>query len=265
MKTQQQKFKSRTKLNPTDLLREAIDDRCRKNPQYSLRAFSRASGISPTVLSLVLSGKRKLSKKATLKLCNFLELEGRDRSLILQACGTQADVNFQKLSLDTFAVISDWYHYAILSALEIPGSKLEARWLAKHLEISQLEAKRAIERLKSLNLVEETEDGAWRQSGQSIKIENTESTAATRKYHRQLLQKATESIEKHKITERDFSAMTFAIDPSLIDYARKKIQAFRRELVADLESRGNAQAVYQINIQLFPLTTINKGSENENI
>ena len=30
-------------------------------------------------------------------------------------------VQYQDLDLDTFQVISDWYHYAILSALELPG------------------------------------------------------------------------------------------------------------------------------------------------
>ena len=57
------------------------------------------------------------------------------------------------VDLDTFAVISDWYHYAILSLLEVTDARLDPRWISKRLGINRLEARLAIERLKRLSLI----------------------------------------------------------------------------------------------------------------
>ena len=241
-------------IDPVHLLRASIAERCEKNPQYSIRSFARASGISHTVLSLVLSGKRRLSKKAALKLADFLGLEPTRRQALLKSYSKQSETQFQTLPMDAFEVISDWYHYAILSALELPNAQFDARWMAKQIGISILEAKLAMERLERLNLVARQGDGRWRQSSEPLKIDNAYSTAATKKFHKQLLVRASESIDKDPISDRDFSSITFAMDPSQVEYARKRIQAFRRELSAELEAKGTPLTVFNLTMQLFPIT-----------
>jgi uncharacterized protein (TIGR02147 family) len=244
-------------LDPVKLLRSTLDERCKKNPQYSIRAFARASGISHTVLSLVLSGKRNLSKKATGLLADHLNLDPIQRNKLLKPF-VRSDDNYQTLALDSFELISDWYHYAILSALELPGAKLEPAWMAKQIGIKPLQAKLAIDRLKRLALVKPSDDGSWVQSTAPIKIDNSLSTAATKKFHKQLLKRAAESIDRDPISDRDFSSMTFAMSASQIEFARKRIQTFRRELTAELESQGTPETVFNFTIQLYPVTPISK-------
>ncbi len=159
-------------LDPRQLLRAALGERCAKNPQYSVRAFARACGISHTVLSLVLSGKRRLSKAATIKLADYLELDPQHCSALIKARkGVVTAEDFQTLPLDAFEVISEWHHYAILSLLEIPGAQFEARWVAKQLGIQILNARLAMERLQRLKLVEEVSPRQWRQSGKPLKVD----------------------------------------------------------------------------------------------
>jgi uncharacterized protein (TIGR02147 family) len=153
-------------------------------------------------------------------------------------------------------MISDWFHYAILSLLELPDSKFESRWISKRLGISILDAKLAIDRLQRLGLVEKNEAGRWQQAGKPLKIENSLSTAATRKFHKQLLVRASESIDKDPIGNRDFSSTTFAMAPALIPYARQRIQKFRRELTAELESKGTPETVYFMTVQMFPVSPV---------
>lgn len=246
---------------PTALLRAALAERCNKNPQYSIRSFARSSGISHTVLSLVLSGKRRLSKKATAQLADFLELSPDHKNQLMSHFTSFAEPSeYQDLSLDAFEVISDWYHYAILSALELPDAKWDARWFAKQFGIQVLEAKLAMERLERLQLVEQ-KNGKWKQTSKPIKVDNSVSTSATRKFHKQLLQSAIDAIETTVREERDYSSTTFAMDPALIPYAAAKIKKFRRELVAELEAKGYPQAVYQITMQLFPVSKLKEKSE----
>jgi transcriptional regulator with XRE-family HTH domain len=240
-----------------DLLRLTLSQRCTKNPQYSIRAFAKSSGISHTVLSLVLSGKRKLSKAATQKLVDYLELDPKERMDFLKTNKkNNIDSEFQDLSLETFEVISDWYHYAILSLLELPEAKFEAKWIAAQLGIKVLSAKLAILRLKKVGLVEEDSEGLWKQSGKQIKIDNKISTGATKKFHKQLLERASVSIDKDPISVRDFSAVTFTLDPSQVEYARNRLRDFRRQLMNELEALGQPSAVYNMTIQFYPVTPI---------
>lgn len=244
-------------LDPKKILKEAIAERCAKNPQYSIRAFARHSGISHTVLSLVLSGKRKLSKKAAQKLAFFLGLDPQAKRQLMRSYEPiKSEQGHQDLSLDIFAIVSDWYHYAILSALELPQTVFEARPVSKLLKISILQAKVAIERLKKLELVEQNSQGRWKQSVRPIKIDNEYSTAATKKFHKQVLSKALDSLENDPFEVRDFTSMTFAMNRKNIEYARKKIKAFRRKLVADLEAMGEPDCVYNFTMQLYPVSAL---------
>lgn len=259
--TRSEALQTLTSDDPAAVLRAAFNEFLARNPRYSLRAFARSTGISHTVLSLVLSGKRRLSKKATTKLADFLGLDPIRRQRLLNE-NKDVEGHYENMPLDTFEVISDWYHYAILSILELPEAKFEAKWLAKQLGLQEIEAKMAMDRLKRLSLVAQDKKGRWRQSSAPIKIDNTLSTVATRKFHKQLLNRAEQSIEQEPIENRDFSSMTFAMDASQIEYASKKIRAFRRKLTAELEKKSSPNAVFNLTVQLYPITPILKNNKN---
>lgn len=258
MKKTEVKIPTTKRIDPTELLRKTLAERCAKNPQYSIRAFARATGISHTVLSLVLSGKRPLSKKATLLLADHLEMNPKQRQSLLASKQKVAEDDYQTLSLDSFEVVADWYHYAILSLLELPEAKFEAKWIAQRLGISPFNAKLAMERLQRLEMVAQDEEGRWRQSGKPIKIDNAISTVATKKFHKQLLELAAVSIDRDPVSMRNFSSMTFTLDPSQMEYAKKRLRDFRRELVAELEVKGQPSNVYNFTMQLYPVTQVNQ-------
>jgi transcriptional regulator with XRE-family HTH domain len=233
-----------------DLLSQELERRSARNGRYSMRAFARSLGLSHTLVSLVLSGRRGLSPETRARVVSRLGLPPETP----RAQGAPAaDASVRALELDQFHLISDWYHFAILSLLEIPRSKAEPRWIAARLGISELQAKLALERLLRLGLLARS-GRRLRQSGEPIRIGNTVSTAATRKFHQQLLEKARESLEADPIEERDFTSMTFALDPARLELAKSRIRDFRRALVAELESHGRPRRVYELTVQLFPVS-----------
>jgi len=160
---------------------------------------------------------------------------------------------FHKISIDTFELLSDWVHYAILSLLELPDSRLNSRWIARRLGVSELQARLAIERLKRLHLIARI-NGKWKQSSQPLIVENDVPSLAIKRHHRHILQKADEALDTTTFKERDFSATTFTADPKNVPFAMQKIRAFRRKLVAELEKMGRPSEVYQIAVQLFPIS-----------
>ncbi len=223
------------------LLQNELAKRCQRNPRYSLRAFAKSLETSHTVLSLVLSGKRSISKKLREKIKEELGLAQPEETPV------------QQITLDAFAIISDWYHYAILSLLEIPESSIEPKWIAKRLGITALEANLAVERLKRLELIE-LKNNRWRQTSVPIRFDNTISNSTIKNFHKQLLSKAVESLENDPKPLRDFSSMTMAIDPEHLPFAFEEIKKFRRELTQRLEKLGKPKEVYNLTIQLYPIS-----------
>ncbi len=127
------------------LLQRELLSRCRNNPRYSLRAFARSLEVEPSSLSQIINWKRPLTTKMKERLGRALGLT-RDQLAKIPSSeraqtGTSTEQAIQKLAHDTFAVISDWYHYAILELTYIDGFKSDAGWIALRLGISKAQAK----------------------------------------------------------------------------------------------------------------------------
>lgn len=251
--------------DPRILLQNELERRCQDNPRYSLRAFAKALGMSPTGLSFVLTGKRPLSKQKTAELSERLALDPVEVSRLMHTEGASEfnRVNRQ-LELDSFSVISDWYHYGILSLLEISDSPQRPKDIARALGITEAEVRAAWERLTRLDLLEKTEMGRFRQKSGPLRIASMNPTAASKRFQRQLLMKAIEAMENEPDDQKDLSSMTFALDPSLLPLARERIREFRRSLVQELEAKGNPSRVYSLTVQIFPMSRSLKSKKIRN-
>ena len=85
-------------------------------------------------------------------------------------------------------------------------------------------------------------------------------SAASRRRHKQILEKAVSSLEQHDRSERDMTSITMAINTALLPEAKVRIARFRQELSEFLEA-GPRDRVYVLSIQLFPLSTNERRSE----
>jgi uncharacterized protein (TIGR02147 family) len=243
---------------PREFLQHELTRRIQMNPRYSLRAFSKALGMSHTVLSLVLSGKRPLSKQSLQKVGAIFSIDPQtmdrfSKKKSVEAAEQRAEVAARQLSLDTFALVSDWYHYAILSLLETDRTDLDPTWISRRLGITTTEARSAIERLLRLELIAQV-DGVWKQVGGPIRIDATLGTAATRKFQKQLLEKAMFSLENDAPELRDVSSITFAFDPGRLAEVAQEIRKFRREFCERQEKLGQPQEVYNLTVQFYPVS-----------
>jgi uncharacterized protein (TIGR02147 family) len=237
-------------------LQNEFGERSRKNPKLSLRAFAKRLDIDPSTVSQLLSGKRRATPRVIAKICDQLSVPPKTRSYLMEGSkfrSTTASPTFSQLTVDAFAVIADWYHYAILELTFTEGFQSSPTWIARKLKISPLEVKLAIERLKRLELLEETE-GQLRKTDAFLTNGPDGATApALKELQRQVLQKALEAIDCVPQGDKDITSMTMAIDPSLLPEARKRIRNFRRELCVFLE-QGQRKRVYHLGLQLYPVS-----------
>jgi len=272
MDTQNVKYKMSAK-NFRLFLQQELIDRCRRNSKYSLRSFARTLGIGPSALSDMLNGKRTITLASIEKLGLALGLNPQEISHYQRAIKKtndsifkqQALLDFQQLSLDTYSIISDWYHYAILELMKLKDFKNETNWIAKSLGITKSEANAAVERLVRVGLILINKNGRWTDtsSGFSTNIIDSKITsAASKKLQKQILEMSINALENLPADIRNHTSMTMAINIRDLPEAINKIKEFRRELCAFLERNDDATHIYQLGLSLFP---INNNHSGENL
>jgi uncharacterized protein (TIGR02147 family) len=253
------------------ILTSEFERRRKLNGSYSLRAFAKRLVVSPAQLSQLMSGKRPLSSKMASRIAEKLALSPSERrtvfqSLVRQKLGEMGSWHSDDESLrrsleeERFRVISDWYHFAMLSLFEIPGARVDPKWIAKQLGIQPLEAAQALRRLQQLGLVKVNGRKVTLEQ-RAVDVNPQQRSAAVRRFHQQVMALASQRIETAPIEVRDFRAVCLAIDKRKLEKARGKIQKFFRELADELES-GNKQEVYLFSTQLFPVKECNGVESN---
>lgn len=227
-----------------------------KNKLYSLRAFARTLGLPAGRLSELLSGKRmatramivKLSEKLTLKPLQteswHLQSEEERRSGVRTHYSV---INERELEL-----LSDWYHFVILSLMKTKDFRADTRWIALRLRLSVKEVDEALARLVELGFLK-INDGKYKILKGSVTTTHEIASMAIRRAHRQYLEQAEKSLDGVAVALRDITTICMEIDLKKLPAAKKKIEKFRRDLCRYL-SNGDATEVYRLNIQLIPTT-----------
>jgi uncharacterized protein (TIGR02147 family) len=252
-------------------LRDTFDRRRTNNASYSLRAYARDLDVSPPQLSCVLRGKKGLSLVSAQRVATNLGLSKKDqerfRLLVEKEDARSSDKRttalrqirkgaesgkFLELKLDTYRLVSDWYHYSILELTAIPGVSITPDLVAAMLGLTPAVAKAAIARLSRLGLLKKV-GRRWIKSEAHLTTTDGVPSEAIRETNRQLLQKALAALEQQPLDERDFSTVTFAINPEKLPDAKRIIAAFRRQMIGLLETPPQSE-LYCLAVQLFRLT-----------
>lgn len=245
------------------LLNEHLTEAQLKNPLYSLRSFAKKVGLPASALSEIMNGKRRLSREKARGVLNRLCVDpdlsarilgGFPEKMKYNRRSRDEAVRYTRLDMDHFRVVSDWHHFAILSLSETEGYRHDPKWIARRLGIRAGEASLALDRLERLGMLERDEKtGKVIQTGVSYATSDDVADLSLRKAHAQNLELARRSLEGDAVDERDFTAITMAIDPEMLPLAKKMIREFRDRLCATLES-GAKKEVHKFCMQLIPLT-----------
>ena len=234
--------------------------------------------ISHTMLSQILNGKKKLSFERAAGLVQLLKVDETTERRYLRAAAIDAagessfktylqdalaatgdtedeKDSFYLLELDRFKFLSEWYHVAVLDLTTVEGFKPSFDWIAAELSISRHQAETAVTRLQRLGLLE-MRDGRWIKTKAKIAVPTSHPEKAVQEFHDQMIEKAREALKSSDARDfaaRDITGTTMAIDPTRIPEAKKRIEAFRRQLF-EFMSGGRCTELYQLNVQLFRLT-----------
>lgn len=240
-----------------DHMKQTFAERCRKNSSYSLRAFARSLGLDSSTVSAILKGKRPLTIKMARKIVEGLNITNpvEAQALIMATFATpetETVPNYTEMAMESAEAISSWQHFAILALLELKDFKGQERQIAERLNIPFGIVSECLARLEKLGLIERKKN-IWQLTGKNMSTPAQIPSAALREGHRQFILKSLHSLENDPIDTREVSGITMAVSKKRLAEARVMIQEFRRRLSTYMED-GPRDAVYRLNVQLFPLS-----------
>jgi transcriptional regulator with XRE-family HTH domain len=244
-----------------EALKNELLNRCRRNPKYSLRAFSKALNMDPSLLSKVISGKRPVSLSMAKKASSYIDLQELD----LDSASADQNNNYRDLNSNLIDLLSNWYFLPILELLQIEDFNFSDKSVARALSISVIEAKLAIDKLNQINLIAyDKKDQKWKCNTEGLSTRKMAPTSLTlANYQKHILQQAIYAIDNYDVSIRNQSTITVAIDTALIPEAKEKIKKFQRSLAQFLQKNNKNNEVYQLSLSLFPISNIKNESQNK--
>ena len=128
-------------------LRQALVEMRARNPRMSIRLFAKRLGLPAGTVSLVLLGKRSLSKSTALRFAKALNMDSVEQAQVAgssftrmqKAKATVSGVLHPeqlRLSADQFHVLKDWQYYALLNLISLPNESHSIENLANRVGLS---------------------------------------------------------------------------------------------------------------------------------
>ena len=245
-------------------------------PQYSFRYFARRAGLSSSnFLKLVMDGKRNLGPTTIPKFVKALKLEPDDASFFTDLVAldqaetvTERNRAFERVAANRrfrqarrlegplFKYLSRWYYPAVRELAGRADFIDDPRWVAGQLlpKITVAQARSALRTLTQLGLLVEDASGRLVRGEPSLTTGHEVRSILVPAYHRQMIERAASSIETVPRDERDVSALTVCIRASSVTDLKERIHRFREEMLDVCDREEDPERVYQLCIQLFPLS-----------
>jgi uncharacterized protein (TIGR02147 family) len=251
-----------------------------RNPSFSYQMFSEKAGIkSKGFLYNVMRGKRDITKSNLFGLVQAMKLGKHETEYFenLVSFNQAKNLNernhyYERLSAvrssgktawkpqiirqEQYEFYATWYHSVIRSLIDLHGFSGDYEWLAKSVypRIRPLQAKKSVELLLKLGLVKKEKDGSYKVTDKSITTPKEVLSLAFANFHEQAGKLALDSLKGVATDKRDFSGMTLGISEETYREICEDIYMLRQKILQKAEADSKANAVYQLNFQLFPVS-----------
>jgi uncharacterized protein (TIGR02147 family) len=264
-------------LSGVEYLRKVYQMRKAQNQRYSYRAFAEDLGFGPTnYLHLICLGKRALSVRAAEQMASHLGFTTKEsRYFVLLAKHASAknqgerDVYFEEilelkvkqlatpLSRSQLEFFSEWHHAALREMVRLGDFVADPLWISQRIvpHISLEQARKSWQLLLDLGLVAfDSELQKFVQTEQNIVVPAGAQHVSIFSFHKNMAALGMESTTRFKAKHRDVSALTLPMDESLFLKVKEELAILKKKLLQESDRVSNPTEVFQLNLQLFPIT-----------
>lgn len=244
---------------------------------FSHRRFAEKAGFgSQSYFRMVMNGERDISPAAAAKFAAALKLQKRQtryfEAMVMynQARGESEKSRYLEdmiallpprhvtgLAKQQLEYLTDSLFVILREMTALPDFQEDVEWIRAGLRrnVKPGEIRHALETLERLGLVVRDKDGKLRHSKTSLKTEQGARDIEILNYHRQILLESRDAIMTAPYDEWDIASKTIPVPKELLPRVGEILHGSLDEITR-LVSEGSRDynEVYQINMQLFPLT-----------
>jgi uncharacterized protein (TIGR02147 family) len=261
-------------LEYREFLRDFYEEKKLSALYFSYRYIGNKVGIDPSHLVKIFQKQRHIGSKSIETFIRFCGLQGTEAEYF------DALVHFNKAKSDRdckqfyekllslkgvkkfvlekgqYEYYSKWYYSAVLTLLDFYDFADDYKALASKLSpaITVSEAKKAISLLETLGLIEKKANNGYYLTNKIVSTGDHCRSIAVKTYQEETMRLALESVSRHASEKRNISTVTITLAESDLDEINQIIKNFRSTLLNVARDTKNPDKVYQLNVQLFPLT-----------
>lgn len=260
---------------------------------YSYQMFSAAANIrSPNYLKMIIEARRNLSDDMVGKFAKALGLNKEhteefrylvhssqasdpvERNVYLQKLSSlRVDRKLKSGEIDrkTWEKIPNWVAWIIYAMVDQEGVKFDLPTLKRLLRGKASESE-IDEGLSSLlaggELVRDEKSGELMKARHLIDNPEDVPVALVRKLQAQLMLLGLESLYQDAPVDREFGTLTMSLTKAEFEEVKFKLRQLRKSIHKDnaiARGQGKGERVYQLNIQLFPVSNRADGVEEKEV
>ncbi len=265
-------------LDAREFLRQAYDAQKRVNKGFSHRYIAKAMGAgSSSFFKDVLKGRTSLNPARASRFARLFCMPDRDAEYFERLVSyTQAGTPEEKerllklltrgkgageqavLEASQHEYLQKWYYAAVRELLAVTDFRGDLDALAQHLDppITSAEARDALELLLRLKLIRKTPHGRYEKVAKVVVTGPKSDPAKTRGGILANLDLARRALHEHPVETRPFSYLTVSVSRDSLHFIREKLREVRREILEHVSRDENVDRLYQLNMQLFPISKI---------
>jgi uncharacterized protein (TIGR02147 family) len=261
-------------LEYREFLRDFYDKRKDVKPFFSYRFIAKRLSIDPSHVVKIFQKQRHISDKLIEGWIELAELKVKEAEYFatlvhfnkaktdreckqhFQRLMALKDVGAFTLEKGQYEFFQKWYYSAILTLLDFFPFRNDYKALANKLNppITESQAKKAIALLRKLKLIKKKSDGTFGLISTIVTTGEHWRSLAITSFHEETMRLAQEGLHRIPREDRNISTITVTLSKKDLDAANEIIKECRTALLKLAESQKNPERVFQINMQLFPVT-----------
>jgi uncharacterized protein (TIGR02147 family) len=230
---------------------------------------------SPNYLGLILNGEKNLGDKSIHMITQALALKKKEseyfynlvkfnqekdkqkkNASFLKLSHYSARSTIVKLTCDQCEYFNQWYNSVIREIISECKSPVDYDKIGEKIipRVSGVKVKKSVELLVKLGFITINSDGIYKKCEPLIFTENDAMKLAKKNYHKAIIDLAGKAVDEFDPLQQELSAVTAKISKRGEMKLKSRIQSFREELLQIIAEDQDVDKIYQINIQMYPVT-----------
>lgn len=242
---------------------------------FSWRAYAKLTGFSSSAyLKLVCDGKTRLSKVGTQKVAKALKLSKLQTEYfnnMVQYCDS-GDILEKKAALkklqniaknskvrivgsDACKYFESWWNPVLRELVTLmPGATALQISNMLYGGVTRIDVQEALDFLVDAGFLKKSTTNTYEQTDMAISGSSDAIPKAIRSMHQQMTMLAAKIIDGLPKSERNISGLTVAANKQTYDRVVNELDICRKKIAAIVGDAEEANRVYRINLQIFPVT-----------